>query len=335
MGRWSTLLIDQASVAELSAIDANAILTHADKVAERRLTSRDLYRRWEQQQWSADEVALDQDREDYQKRLPRKIKQQVHSAISTFIVGEYTGLDLLSPVMLGAPDEQDLVFLGTQVADEARHAHLMFRVGHEVLGYDADPTTMLAQAWEVAEPEHRALAVVEGGLMRESIADPSNYEKWLRSVTLFHLITEGVLAVTGQRAIVHGLSGVPLLPGIRSAFAAMCRDESRHISFGLHALRIGLLEGKSDEVYDVLEQALPLALAMTERLQPSSAFSLDPRASTTTPADTGADSFRRAMRQIGADPLFTEHLISRAPTLAAEGAVGAAHSSPDHQGAPA
>lgn len=311
MGRWSTLVVDEADVSDLAFLSAADISVHAEQVAAKRLNPRQLYSRWEKQQWSADEVRLDVDRENYAKRLPRKLKQQLHATISTFIVGEYTGLDLLSPVMLGAQDEQDLIFLGTQIADEARHASLMFRIGHEVLGYDPDPTTMLRQAWSVAEPEHRQLALIEGEIMRASVADPRDYDLWLRSVTLFHLVTEGVLAVSGQRSIVRCLSSVPLLPGIRSSFAAMCRDESRHISFGLHALRTGMLEGHQDAIYDVLERVLPLALAITDGLQPTTAFAAAQTVSEQMVLQTGLESFHRAMRSIGADPLFTDHVVGR------------------------
>jgi hypothetical protein len=309
MGRWSTLVIDEAQVSELAHLGASEIAGHADLIAARRLVPRQLYSRWERQQWSADEVNLDVDRVNFHRRLPRKLKQQLHSTISTFIVGEYTGLDLLSPVLLGAQDEEDLMFLGTQVADEARHARLMFRIGHEVLGLASDPTTMLRQAWEVAEPEHRELALVEGEIMRASAADPRDYDLWLRSVTLFHLVTEGVLAVTGQRSVVRCLSSLPMLPGIRSAFAAMCRDESRHISFGLHALRIGISEGHQDAVYDVLERVMPLALAITDGLQPTTAFAASGTMKEQAVLQTGVESFRRAMRHIGADPVFTDHVL--------------------------
>lgn len=315
MGRWSTLVVDEASFDQLGQLDAGSISDHPDLLAERRLRPHDLYRRWEAQQWSADAVGLERDRESFRRRLPRALRRQLEAAIATFIVGEYTGLDLLSPVLLGAPDEEDLVFLGTQVADESRHARLMFRIGHEVLGYDADPTVMLRQAWEKTEQEHRDLALLEGEIMRASTAQPGDYEKWLRCVTLFHLVTEGVLAVSGQRSLVRALGRTEVLPGIRSAFAAMCRDESRHISFGLHALRIGIHEGHAEAIYDVLERAMPLALSLTDRLQPTSAFASTAggdRAAT----QTGAQSFVRGMRGIGADEAFTRHVLDRARAAA-------------------
>jgi len=317
MSRWSTLDVDEASVAQLGALAPRQVVEHAELIAARRLKPVELYGRWERQQWSADDISFGQDRHDFDHRLPRRFREQLRGAIATFIVGEYTGLDMLAPVMLGARAEDDLVFLGTQVADEARHARLMFRLGHEVLGFDEDPSVMLRQAWDLAEPEHRALAAIEGELMRATVSDPSDYENWVRSVTLFHLVTEGILAVSGQRALVRQLSRLPLLPGIRSGFAAMCRDESRHISFGLHSLRIALQEGHAGAVEDVLERTVPLALAMTRSMEPRNG-AVGAAAGADDVVTTGVDSFRRAMRWIGADPAFTRHIVDR--SLAAPGA---------------
>ncbi len=316
MSRWSTLVVDEASIDRLGDLGAGEISAHANLVAERRLRPHELYGRWERQQWSADAVALDRDRESFHARLPRALKRQLEATISTFIVGEYTGLDLLAPVQLGAPAEEDLIFLGTQVADESRHARLMFRVGHEVLGYDSDPAVMLRQAWQMAEQEHRDLALIEGEIMRASLSAPRDYEKWLRCVALFHLVTEGVLAVSGQRSIVRALGDTGLLPGIRSAFAAMCRDESRHISYGLHALRVGIREGHAEAIYDVLERAMPLALTLTDRLQPTSAFLSAASHDERVASQTGTESFLRGMRWIGADPAFTHHVVAKARAIA-------------------
>lgn len=310
--------MDEANTRSLGSLPFAALASHADHLAQQELKPKELFERWERQQWISGDVSFEQDAVDFARRLPRRLREQLRATLSTFIVGEYTGLDLLSPVMLGAQDESDLVFLGTQIADEAQHASLMFRIGAEVLGLEPDPATMLRQAWDLAEQDHRELALVEGEVMRATVANPRDYDHWLRGVALFHLITEGVLAVSGQRAIVRALTGQPLLPGIRTTFAAMCRDESRHISFGLHALRTGLLEGRGEAVYDVIERVLPLALSITDGLQPTTTFAGSGKSGGTV-LQTGVDSFRRAMRAIGADRAFVEHVVARSLTVAAAG----------------
>lgn len=258
--RWSTLRVDEAQVMELGRIDTASLLIHADRVAGERPGPRELFERWDRQQWQISAIDLEQDIHDFHHRLPARLRAEIERLIYTFIIGEYTGTDLLAPVMLGSPDEEDLLFITTQASDEAKHAQLMFRLGRELLGINDSPAAMLRTAWDIAEPAHRELSLIEGEIMGAVINDPSDYESWIRGVALFHMVNEGVVAVSGQRLVVSLLGRMGVLLGVRSAFAALTRDESRHISYGMHALRIGIKEGHRDAVEDVLERTLPIAM---------------------------------------------------------------------------
>ncbi|MEU2583626.1 ribonucleotide-diphosphate reductase subunit beta [Streptomyces avermitilis] len=303
MTRWSTLLLDDASLAQMPELPVDDVLRHADVVTAQRMKPQALYERWEKQQWSAQAIDLERDRVDYEKRLPRSARKALEESIATFIIGEYTGLDLLAPILTGAPEEIDHLYLGTQIADETRHTQLMLRLGEEVLGLDPDPKRMLVQAWNLCTPPHRALSRLETEIIREVQERPADYETWLRTVALFHLISEGVLALVGQRAIVQSLHEVPLLPGVKAGFTAMCRDESRHVSFGLHALRQGVREGHADAIRDVIEQATPLALAIEE------GGDVKDSGTGATMRSLGIASLRRQLRLIGIDEKFADHVV--------------------------
>lgn len=300
MSRWSTLVVDEAEVTHLGRLSTAMLNRHADQVAALQLKPRQLYQRWEGQQWNAEEITLEQDAYDFRRRLPRRIRAEVEKLIATFIVGEYTGVDVLSPVMLGAAEEEDVMFLATQAADETRHAQLMFRVGREVLGYDDDDHLMLRQAWDLAEPEHQQIALVEGEIMRDIVAAPSDYTRWLRGVTMFHMVTEGIMALTGQRVAIRLLGKMGLMPGLRSAFAALCRDESRHIGFGLHSLRVGMQEGEKEAIYDVLERTVPLALAMSLKGGDDGLGAVEIQRAAT----------ERVFRNVGVDDTFHDHILT-------------------------
>ncbi|MEP7332932.1 MAG: ribonucleotide-diphosphate reductase subunit beta [Terracoccus sp.] len=304
--RWSTLLIDDASIKQLGVIPTDHYLNHADLLAARRLRPRDLYRRWEEQQWNALEIDLSQDAVDFAKRLPRRAKRELSWHIASFIIGEYTGLDLLSPILTGSHSEEDSLFLATQLADEARHSRMMFRVGEEVLGLNPDPEIMLRQSWDLMITEQQEMAVEETALVQAVVAAPTDYVAWLRAVTYFHMINEGMLALVGQRVIVGDLGRMGLMPGIRAAFAGMCRDESRHVGFGLYALRIGMHEGHAEAIYDVLESVVPRAAALTDG--PDGSTSPQPA------RDLFEQALRRATGAIGADTTFTEHLVDQVRT---------------------
>ncbi|MDX3128460.1 ribonucleotide-diphosphate reductase subunit beta [Streptomyces europaeiscabiei] len=303
MTRWSTLLLDDASLAEMPRLPIADVLRHADLVTAQQPHPQALYERWEKQQWSAQAIELESDRVDYERRLPKAARKALEESIATFIIGEYTGLDLLGPILTGAPEERDHLYLGTQIADETRHTQLMLRLGEEVLGLDPDPRRMLTQAWNMVTTPHRDLSRLETEVIRELQEHPSDYRRWLRAVALFHLITEGVLALVGQRAIVRSLQGVPLLSGVKAGFTAMCRDESRHVSFGLHALRQGVKEGYGDDIREVIEQSAPIALRIEEGGE-AEGTEQGP-----TMRELGIDSLRRQLRLIGIEDAFADHVV--------------------------
>ncbi|RCG30666.1 hypothetical protein DQ384_15415 [Sphaerisporangium album] len=306
--RWSTLLLDNASLSDLTKVPTRDILVHADVLAARRTTPRELYRRWETQQWAAERVELGPDHDDWANRLGDRAKAWLTELIHTFIVGEYTGLDLLAPIMAGAPDEDSMVFLASQAADEARHTRLMLRIGEEVLGLDPDPRRMVGQSWSALTPTNRRLSGIEARLVGDLLARPSHYATWVRAVTHFHLVTEGALAVTGQINLIRLIRQKDSLSGIEAGFVAMTRDESRHVSFGLHALRTAILEGHRDDVQEVLEEVVPVAVRVDQVDNPTAVQERRFRAG----ARQYLRRLDRAMRRIGLDDGFVDHVVARA-----------------------
>jgi hypothetical protein len=300
--RWSTMLMDSAQLGQLPSLPVDAVLRHADVLAAQKPKPIELYQRWERQQWAAEDVSLGRDQEMLaDPRLPDGVRAMVTNSIATFIVGEFTGLDMLGPILTGSPDEEYSLFLGTQIADETRHTRAVFRMGEEVLGMDSSPRTMLAESWRMSSPAHAELAMLEGKIVGAVNEKPLDYGRWLQAVSLFHLITEGVLALVGQRVLVQALRDYTMFDGIKTAFTAMCRDESRHVSFGLHALRTGVNEGYADDIYEVLEIAVPLALRLDTEFE-----GIAPGFRTLS-----VDILHRHLRMIGADPKFAAHLLDR------------------------
>jgi Ribonucleotide reductase, small chain len=306
--RWSTLLLDEAALSDMARLPADAVLGHADAVAAARPTPAVLYRRADQQQWSAEAVSLGEDSHQWQHVLPRQLTERLRQFLLTFVIGEYTGLDLLGPIMSGCPDEESLVFLGVQVAEETRHTHLMRRYAEEILQIDGGLPNILTQAWREVSPAHRALSLLEARIVGDLQGRPSDYGRWVRAVTLFHLVTEGVLALNGQRGVVASLSRTRYLQGVKAGFTAMARDEARHVSYGLHALRLAVNEGRTADIADVVEQAAPLAVSI--EVFPG-AGSAQLRLSARTGADL-VSSLSRRLRQIGLSDTFVRHVDRQA-----------------------
>jgi ribonucleotide reductase beta subunit family protein with ferritin-like domain len=328
--RWSTLTLDEAKLATMTRLPASVVAGHAEAVAAQRPTPAMLAHRAEQQQWSTQSISLDQDHHQWHHELPESLKGRLHAFLCTFVVGEYTGLDQLGPLLTGSPDEEGLMFLGIQVAEETRHTHLMRRIAEEVLGLEGGLRAILDQAWSSTPPVHRELSRLEGRLVDDLMSHPADYSRWVRAVTLFHLVTEGMLALHGQRELVAALGRTPYLPGIKTGFTAMARDEARHVAYGLHALRQAVAEGYAENIHDVIDQAAPLAVCV--EVHPGSTARQLRLAQRT--GEAISEILVRQLRQIGVSEAYLEHARTRARSALRTGLQETGDATEDRDGAP-
>jgi ribonucleoside-diphosphate reductase beta chain len=74
-------------------------------------------------------------------------------------------------------------------------------------------------------------------------------------------VIEGYLALGGQRSLLRFFKAVGLMPGFYTGFTAVARDESRHIGFGVMALR--------RRVREEPELARAVALKILELAEPT------------------------------------------------------------------
>ena len=82
----------------------------------------------------------------------------------------------------------------------------------------------------------------------------------VRGVTVYMIVIEGTLALTGARFILRYLKEVDLLPGFRQGFTAVNRDESRHVGFGVKFLADAIKEDPRHKqtIADTLQETLPI-----------------------------------------------------------------------------
>ena len=66
---------------------------------------------------------------------------------------------------------------------------------------------------------------------------PEDLEALVEAVTLYHMVIEGMLALTGQHFIIQYNEDVGTLPGFVEGFSNIARDEHRHVAFGARFLR--------------------------------------------------------------------------------------------------
>jgi ribonucleoside-diphosphate reductase beta chain len=211
----------------------------ADRGEVNLLTYGELYELWERQHWATRDLDFTQDRIDWHERFDDEERYQRMYGMSAFFVGEQRVAAELGPIMRAVPEEDMRIFLCTQIADEARHVAFFDRFYSEVgvleaVGLEA----RLAETSEHLNPEFGQL--FDDSLHRRVdrlAAEPEDLETLVEAITIYHMVLEGMLALTGQHFIIDYNERVGTLPGFVDGFTKVARDEHRHVAFGARFLR--------------------------------------------------------------------------------------------------
>jgi ribonucleoside-diphosphate reductase beta chain len=241
-----------------------ALQESADRGNSKLLDYAALYNLWERQQWATQDLDFSQDKVDWHERIDAEERYQRLYGLSSFFIGEQKVADELGPIMRAAPTETQRIFLGTQIADEARHVRFFDRFFSEVAVLDDAPD--LRQRIEALE-EHLSPAFGElfDGLLKPRVdrlaSEPEDFHALVEAVTLYHMVIEGMLALTGQHFIIDYNEQEGTLPGFVEGFSNVARDEHRHIAFGVRFLVDAVHADDSNRavIQGMLEQAIPVA----------------------------------------------------------------------------
>ena len=123
--------------------------------------------------------------------------------LSSFFIGEQKVAEELGPIMRAAPTEDQKIFLCTQIADEARHVRFFERFYREVGVLESDELSeMLEQTSEHLNENFGRLfdEMLKKRTDRLSV-EPEDTEALVEAVTIYHMVIEGMLALTGQHFI--------------------------------------------------------------------------------------------------------------------------------------
>jgi ribonucleoside-diphosphate reductase beta chain len=202
------------------------------------LDEADLYALWERQNWRAHEIDFSVDREQWLATTTAGQQDTMWSLASFYLAEERVAADL-SPYVLAAPTGEVEIFLTTQQVDEARHTVLFDRFFAEVMAIEGeDLRARLDEVYRQMGPAWTD--VFDGalrGVSRRLLENPYDRALFVEAITVYHLILEGVLAMTGQHIIIDYLERHALYPGLVSGFRLIERDEHRHVAFGVRLLR--------------------------------------------------------------------------------------------------
>ena len=224
---------------DFQATSDPAVLESADRGEVHLLDYGQLYKLWERQQWATQDIDFTQDRIDWHERIPEEERFQRMYGLSSFFIGEQKVADELGPMMRAAPTEEMRIFLCTQIADEARHVAFFNRFYGEVGVLESDNLAdRLEETSAHLNPEFHVLfdEMLKSRVDRLA-RDPGDLETLVEAITLYHMVIEGMLALTGQHFIIEYNEEQGTLPGFVEGFNNVARDEHRHVAFGARFLR--------------------------------------------------------------------------------------------------
>ncbi len=255
--------IGRASLRELGDIRIDDVLSFIDRGIENMPSYMDLYRRWESQQWAVGDLDFTLDRQDWLEasELDRKATLWSHRL---FFNGEERVTSTLAPFVWAAPTPEIEIFLSTQMVDEARHTVFFQRWWHDVPGTDAKNLgDLLKEIRPEANEGYNTLFYDRLPATAQRLAsNPKDFDAFVEGVTLYHIVIEATIALTGQRFELESMREQGLTErGFYRGFTAVARDESRHVNFGIKVLQEAVRENPqryAPIIQKTLVECLPL-----------------------------------------------------------------------------
>jgi ribonucleoside-diphosphate reductase beta chain len=253
---------------DFQATSDPALLESADRGEVHLLSYEQLYNLWERQQWATQDIDFSQDRIDWHERIPEQERFQRMYGLSSFFIGEQKVAEELGPMMRAAPTEEMRVFLCTQIADEARHVRFFNRFYDEVGILEAD--TLQGRLVETSEHVNPEFDQLFDEMLKDRVdrlaRRPEDLELMVEAITLYHMVIEGMLALTGQHFILQYNEEVGTLPGFCEGFNNIARDEHRHVAFGARFLREMAQEDPKygDAITRTMAEVAPIADAVLQ-----------------------------------------------------------------------
>lgn len=308
--------LEQAPLNQLAQTPIDNVLNIIDQNLVHLPSYRDLYYRWERQQWQAQDLDFTVDRQQWES-MSREEQMQRTGGLATFFKGEACVTDTLPPYITAMPDEEMRIFITTQIVDEARHTVFFSRFFNEVCGFkqgslEAD----LGLATQTMSDEMRFILMDSLTEVSERIRqNPGQLEHLVDGVTLYHVVIEGTMALAGQRSILEFYRLNNLFPAFRAGFTAVARDESRHVVFGVKFLREMIQRNKkyAQVVQKSVNKFGALALEALAPLPEEIDFQLAAQQDPWGTMRFAQDSLRKKLKVVGLEMMLPQVQIPASP----------------------
>ena len=294
--------IENASLTQLQQTPIDNVMNIIDEGLVHLPTYRELYYRWERQQWKAQDIDFAPDRAQWQAMSAEEQRMRLFG-LSAFFKGEECVTNTLAPYVTAMPDDEMRMFVTTQLVDEARHTVFFSRFFGEALGIDYGrlEETLDFVSQNMNDKLRYILVDALKDVSERIRREPTHMAHLVEGVTLYHVVIEGMMALAGQRNMLEVYRQDNIFPAFRGGFTAVARDESRHVVFGVKFLRDMIQRDAANAhvVHDAINKYAPTAI---EAISPDSAQIPDILASGDDPWITpryAQESLKKKLRVIG------------------------------------
>ncbi len=296
------LPLEQASLTQLQQTPIDKVLHIIDEGLVHLPTYRELYYRWEKQQWKASEIDFTLDQQQWAAMSQEERTMRIYG-LAAFFQGEACVTDTLSPYVIAMPEEEMRLFAVTQQVDEARHTVFFARFFNEVIGLDRGRLEdTLTEVQQYMNPHLKFILMASLDDVGERLRqEPKNLATLVEGVTLYHVIIEGTMALAGQRGILENYRQQDILPGFRGGFTAVARDESRHVVFGVKFLRdmVQRDHAYAQVIQEAIEKYAPRALQAISPAEDQIQRILDMHEDPWVTPRFAQDSLRKKLKVVG------------------------------------
>jgi ribonucleoside-diphosphate reductase beta chain len=294
--------IESASLTQLQQTPIDSVMNIIDEGLVHLPSYRELYYRWERQQWKSQDINFSADREQWVNMSPEEQRMRIFG-LSAFFKGEECVTNTLAPYITAMPDDDMRIFVTTQLVDEARHTVFFERFFKEALGIAhgrlEDTLSIVQQNMNdlLKYILIDALNEVSERIRRE----PDNLAHLVEGVVLYHIVIEGTMALAGQRNILEIYRQQNLFPAFRGGFTAVARDESRHVVFGVKFLRDMIQQNAAyaKVVYDAINRYAQTAIDAITPAQEQIEYMLSNQQDPWVSPRYGIESLRKKLKVIG------------------------------------
>jgi ribonucleoside-diphosphate reductase beta chain len=259
-------IIEDTDLAGIGQVHIDEVIEYVHTGMQKKLPSpMDLYARYLKQRWNVFDLDFTQDAVDWHEKMTEDERQAFIDISSGFHHGErQVEVDLVPFMLAGTEDEK--IYISSQIEDEARHTVFFDRFYKEVVKL---PGQSIMDVLDASYQYITETFVGPFGLLAYLADDlrlnPDDPHRRVKYSALYHLWIEGVLALVVMKVTLGFGRDRGFLPAYYTGFTATCRDEARHVQFGMKFLYDHIKQDPSyaKDVLDVLQTVFNMSGAVS------------------------------------------------------------------------